>query len=123
MARVKGGYVTRQRRKKIIKQAKGYYGNKSTHFKKAKEQLLKSLTYAYRDRKQCKRNYRRLWIQRINAAVRPYGLSYSRFIAGLKTCDIAINRKMLSELAIHDPKSFALLVEKVQQVQNQPAQV
>ncbi len=113
MARVKGGPSTLARRKKIIKQASGYYGNKSTHFKKSKEQVMKSLVYAYRDRKARKRDFRGLWIQRINAAVRTHGLSYSQFMHGLKLCKIDLNRKMLSELAIQDPQAFAALVAKV----------
>ncbi|AHF57837.1 MULTISPECIES: 50S ribosomal protein L20 [Spiroplasma] len=112
MARVKGGPTTRQRRKKVIKQAKGYFGTKSTHFKKAKEQVMKSLAYAYRDRKQRKRDFRKLWIQRINAATREYDLSYSQFMNGLHKANIEVNRKMLSELAINNPAEFKVLVEE-----------
>lgn len=116
MARVKGGVTTRARRKRVIKQASGYYGTKSTHYKKAKEQVMKSLSYAYRDRKVRKRDFRKLWIQRINSAVRNYDLSYSRFMHGLKVLNIEINRKMLSELAINNPEEFASLVTKVKTV-------
>lgn len=110
--RVKGGTVTRARRKKWLKLAKGYWGHKSIGFKVAKQQVIKSWTYAFRDRKQVKRNFRKLWIARINAAVRPQGLSYSRFMNGLKKSNIEINRKMLSELAIHQPKAFELIVNE-----------
>ncbi len=112
MARVKNTKVTLQRRKKIIKQAKGYFNTKSTSYKKAKEQVMKSLTYAYRDRKQVKREYRKLWIARINAATRLHGLSYSRFMNGLTKSGIDINRKMLSELAINNNDEFKLLIDK-----------
>ena len=111
MARVSNTPSTSKRRKKVIKQAKGYFGAKSKLFKKAKEQVMKSLFYAYRDRKQVKRDYRKLWIARINAATRQYGLSYSRFIDGLNKADIKVNRKMLSEIAIHNEKEFKLLVD------------
>lgn len=111
MARVKGGIVSRQRRKKVLKQTKGYYGAKSTLFRTAKEQLMNSLAYAYRDRKVNKRNFRKLWITRINAAVREHDMSYSRFMNGLKKAEIDINRKMLSEIAISQPEQFAKLVE------------
>ena len=109
--RVKGGIVTRRRRKKWLKLAKGYWGHKSIGFKVAKQQVVKSWTYAFRDRKQVKRNFRKLWIARINAAVRPLGLTYSRFIEGPKKAKIEINRKMLSELAIHNPDVFSKIVE------------
>ena len=108
--RVKGGVVTRQRRKKWLKLAKGYWGHKSIGFKVAKQQVVKGWTYAFRDRKQVKRNFRKLWIARINAAVRPEGISYSRFINGLKKANIEINRKMLSELAIHNQDIFKKIV-------------
>ncbi|EFF41127.1 50S ribosomal protein L20 [Mycoplasmopsis alligatoris] len=111
MARVKGGTVTRARRKKWLKLAKGYFGHKSVGYKVAKQAVVKSWTYAFRDRKQVKRNFRKLWIARINAATRAAGMSYSRFINGLKKANILINRKMLSELAINEPKTFATLVE------------
>lgn len=97
MPRVKGGTVTRKRRKKIIKLSKGYYGSKHTLFKTAKEQVMKSYTYAYRDRRQKKRDFRRLWIARINAAARINGMSYSTLIHGLKLAGIEMNRKMLAD--------------------------
>ena len=111
--RVKGGIVTHRRRKKWLKLAKGYWGHKSIGFKVAKQQVVKSWTYAFRDRKQVKRNFRKLWIARINAAVRNNGLTYSRFINGLKKANIDINRKMLSELAIQNPDVFQKIVDKV----------
>ena len=111
MARVKGAMMTRKRRNKTLKLAKGYWGSKSKHFKMAKQQLKKSGVYAYRDRKQKKRDYRQLWIARISAAVKPYGINYSRFMNGLKKAGIVMNRKSLSELAIHDAEAFAALVE------------
>lgn len=114
MARVKGGTVTRTRRKKWIKLAKGYFGHKSVGYKVAKQAVVKSWTYAFRDRKQVKRNFRKLWIARINAAVRPHGLSYSQFINGLKKAEVLINRKMLSELAINQPQTFEKLIKLVQ---------
>lgn len=113
MARVKGGYTTNHRRKKVLKQAKGYYGSKSTLYRTANEQVMNSLAYAYRDRKNRKRDFRKLWITRINAAVRAEGLSYSTFISGLKKAGIELNRKTLSELAINNPNEFKKLVEKV----------
>ncbi len=113
MARVKGAMHTRKRRKKILKLAKGYRGAKSKLFKTANQAVMKSLTYAYRDRKQKKRNFRQLWIARINAAARANGISYSRFMNGLKNNGIEINRKMLAEIAVADPAAFAKLVEKV----------
>ncbi|TQC54226.1 50S ribosomal protein L20 [Mycoplasmopsis mucosicanis] len=109
--RVKGGTVTRARRKKWLKLAKGYFGHKSIGYKVAKQAVVKSWTYAFRDRKQVKRNFRKLWIARINAAVRAQGVNYSQFINGLKKANVSINRKMLSELAINEPKVFASLVE------------
>ena len=111
MSRVKRGMRTRARHHKILKQAKGYFGHKSKLFKVANQQVLKSGNYAFRDRKLKKRDFRRLWIARINAAARMNGLSYSRLMNGLKIAGIDINRKMLSEIAIHDPKAFAVLVE------------
>ena len=110
MARVKNGAVTKARRKKILKEAKGYFGSKHRLFKTAKEQVMHSRTYAYRDRKQNKRNFRKLWIVRINAACRDNDISYSRFINGLTKAGITINRKMLSEIAIDSPKAFTDLV-------------
>lgn len=111
MARVKGGTVTRARRKRILKRAKGYFGSKHLLFKTAKEQVMHSLRYAYIDRRNIKRDFRRLWIRRINAACRMNDISYSKFMHGLKLANINVNRKMLSELAIHDPKAFTTLVE------------
>ncbi len=113
MARIKGAVRTRARRKKILKLAKGYRGAKSKLFKTANQAVMKSLVYAYRDRKQKKRDFRQLWIARINAAARMNGISYSRFMNGLKKNGIEINRKMLSEIAISDPAAFTALVEKV----------
>ncbi len=110
MARATNTVATHRRRKKMIKRAKGYFGTKSTSFKKAKEQVMKSGFYAYRDRKQVKRDYRKLWIARINASCRHYDTTYSRFISGLKKSEIEINRKMLSELAIHNKKEFENLI-------------
>lgn len=112
MPRVKGGTVTRARRKKVLKLAKGYYGSKHTLFKVAKQQVMKSGQYAFRDRRQTKRNFRKLWITRINAAARMNGLSYSRLMNGLKVAGIEVNRKMLSEIAIHDAAAFAQLCEQ-----------
>ena len=113
MARVKGAMHTRKRRKKILKLAKGYRGAKSKLYKTANQAVMKSLVYAYRDRKQKKRNFRQLWIARINAATRMNGMSYSQFMNGLKKNGIEINRKMLAEIADTDPAAFAKLVEKV----------
>ncbi|MFC7442882.1 50S ribosomal protein L20 [Laceyella putida] len=107
MARVKGGTVTRARRKKVLKLARGYFGSKHRLFKTAKQQVMKSLMYAYRDRRQRKRDFRRLWITRINAAARLNGLSYNKFMHGLKVAGVDINRKMLAELAVTDAKAFA----------------
>ena len=111
MARIKGAMMTRKRRKKVLKLAKGYFGSKSKHFKMAKQQVMKGGNYAFAGRKQKKRDYRRLWITRINAACRANGTSSSAFMNGLKKSGIELNRKMLSEMAIHDEKSFAALVE------------
>ena len=111
MARVKGGTVTRARRKKILKAAEGYFGSKHLLFKTAKEQVCHSLRYSYNSRRLLKRDYRKLWIKRINAACRLNGISYSKFMGGLKKANIEINRKMLSEIAIADPKAFTGLVE------------
>ena len=111
MARVKGAMMTRKRRKKVLKLAKGFYGSKSKHFKMAKQQVMKSGNYAFAGRRQKKRDFRRLWIASINAACRPQGINYSSFMNGLKKAGIELNRKMLSEMAIHDPKSFSELVE------------
>jgi large subunit ribosomal protein L20 len=109
MPRVKGGTVTRKRRKRVLKLAKGYYGSKHTLYKVANQQVMKSLNYAFRDRRQKKRDFRKLWITRINAAARMNGLSYSRLMHGLKEAGIDVNRKMLADLAVHDEKAFAEL--------------
>ena len=111
MARVKSGSITKQRHKKILKRAKGYFGSKHRLYKTAKEQLMHSGQYAFRDRKQKKRDFRKLWITRINAACRQNEISYSRFIEGLTKAGVEVNRKMLSEIAINDPKAFAELVK------------
>ena len=111
MARVKGGTVTRARRKKILKAAEGYFGSKHLLFKTAKEQVCHSLRYAYNSRRLIKRDYRKLWIRRINAACRLNDISYSKFMDGLKKSGIVINRKMLSEIAINDPKAFTGLTQ------------
>ena len=110
MARVKNGAVTKARHKKVLKQAKGYFGSKHRLYKSAKEQLMHSGQYAFRDRKGKKREFRKLWITRINAACRENGISYSRFIEGLNKAGVEVNRKMLSEIAINDPKAFTELV-------------
>ncbi len=122
MARVKNGAVTKARHKKVLKQAKGYFGSKHRLYKTAKEQLMHSGQYAFRDRKQKKRDFRKLWITRINAACRANDISYSRFINGLSKAGVEINRKMLSEIAIQDEKAFRDLVEvaKAGEVKNQP---
>ena len=112
MARVKGAMMTRKRRKKTLKLAKGYWGAKSRHFKMAKQAVMKSGNYAFVGRKQKKRQFRNLWITRINNAVRAQGMNYSSFMNGLKKAGIALNRKMLSEIAISDPAAFTSLVEQ-----------
>ena len=111
MARVKGAMMTRKRRNKILKMAKGYFGAKSKHFKMAKEQVMKSLLYAYTGRKLKKRDFRQLWITRINAACKMNGMNYSTFMNGLKKAGIVINRKMLAELAVSDKAAFTQLTE------------
>ncbi len=111
MARVKGGYVAHRHHKKVLKLSRGYFGSKHRIYKTANEQVLKSRAYAYRDRRNKKRDFRKLWITRVNAACNLNGISYSKFMYGLKIEGIEINRKMLSELAIHDEKAFADLVE------------
>ena len=111
MARVKNGAVTKARHKKVLKEAKGYFGSKHRLYKSAKEQLMHSGQYAFRDRKQKKRDFRKLWITRINAACRLNDISYSRFIEGLNKAGVEVNRKMLSEIAINDPKAFSELVK------------
>ena len=109
MARVKGALSTRKRRNKILKLAKGYWGAKSKHFKMANQAVMKSLRYAYIGRKHKKRDYRQLWIMRINAGCKANGMNYSRFMHGLKLSGINLNRKMLSEMAIHEPEAFSQL--------------
>lgn len=111
MPRVKRAVHARKKRKKTMELASGYYGAKSRNYRKAKEQLLKSLSYAYRDRRAKKREFRSLWIQRINAACRLNGISYSRFIAGLKKAEVEIDRKVLADLAVNDAAAFAELVK------------
>lgn len=111
MARVKRAMNSRKKHKKVLKLAKGYYGGKSKLFKTANESVIRALRNAYVGRRLKKRDFRRLWIARINAAARMNGLSYSRFMNGMKVAGIEINRKMLSEIAINDPKAFAELVE------------
>ncbi len=118
MARVKGGTVTRRRRKKYLKLAKGYFGAKSKSYKTAKQAVMKSYTYAYRDRRQKKRDFRRLWITRINAAARMNGMSYSTLINGLKVANIDMNRKMLAELAVNDADAFAAICEQAKAALN-----
>ena len=112
MARVKGAMMTRKRRKKVLKLAKGYFGGKSRLFKTAKQAVMKSGVYAYVGRKQKKRNFRQLWITRISAACRMNDMNYSTFMDGLKKAGVELNRKMLSEIAIADPAAFTSLVEK-----------
>ena len=118
MARVKGGNVAKNRRRKVLKQAKGYFGSKHRLYKTAQEQVFHSGAYAYRDRRQNKRNFRKLWITRINAACRLNNVSYSKFINGLTKAGISINRKMLSEIAINDPASFTELVNTANKALN-----
>mgnify|MGYP000701469015 CR=1 FL=1 len=113
MSRVKGALRTRARHKKILKLAKGYFGAKSKLYRIANQAVMKSLSYAYRDRKQRKRDFRRLWITRINAAARLNGMSYSKFMNGLKKAGITLNRKVLADMAVNDAEGFAQLVAKV----------
>lgn len=112
MARVKGALATRKRRKKVLKLAKGYWGSKSRHFKMAKQAVMKSGNYAYIGRKQKKREFRQLWITRISAACKMNGINYSQFMNGCKKAGITLNRKMLSEIAIHDAAGFTAIVEQ-----------
>jgi len=112
MPRVKRGVVSRQRRKKVLKQAKGYYGARSRTFKVAKQAVIKAGQYAYRDRRQRKRQFRSLWIIRINAEARLHGMSYSRFIAGLKKAAIEVDRRVLADLALNEKAAFAVLAEQ-----------
>src|SRR5574344_1787569 len=115
MTRVKGGTVSKTRRRKVLKLAKGYFGSKHRLYKTAQEQLFHSGNYAFRDRKQNKRNFRKLWITRINAACRENEISYSKFIDGLNKANVVVNRKMLSEVAIDNPKAFTELVNTAKQ--------
>ena len=115
MPRVKGGTVTRRRRNRVLKLAKGYYGAKSKLFKTAKQAVMKSYMYAYRDRRQKKRDFRKLWIARINAAARLNGLSYSKLVHGLKLAGIEMNRKMLADLAVNDAAAFTVLADKAKE--------
>ena len=112
MARVKGAMMTRKRRNKVLKLAKGYWGSKSKHFKMANQAVMKSLTYAYTGRKLKKRDFRSLWITRISAACKMNGMNYSTFMNGLKKSGSTLNRKVLSEIAVHDEAAFAALVEQ-----------
>ncbi len=114
MARVKRGVMVRKRHNKLLRQAKGYRGNRSRNYKVAHEQVMRSLAYAYRHRRTRRRDMRRLWIVRINAAVRQHGLSYSRFINGLKMAGIEMDRKQLADLAVRDAATFSKLVDQVQ---------
>ncbi len=116
MPRVKRGFKARRRRKKVLKLARGYWGARHRCFKQAKETVEKGLCYAFRDRRQKKRLYRRLWIARINAACRLNGLSYSKFMGGLKKAGVDLNRKMLADLAVTDPKAFTAIAEKAKSV-------
>ena len=118
MARVKGAMMTRKRRNATLKLAKGYWGSKSKHFKMAKQAVMKSGNYAFAGRKQKKRTYRTMWIARLSAAVAPYGLNYSKFMNGVKKAGIELNRKSLSEMAIHDTAAFAAIVEKAKAALN-----
>lgn len=118
MARVKGGTVTCARRKRVLKLAKGYFGSKHTLYKTANEQVMHSFKYAFNDRRKLKGNMRKIWIARINAAARMNGLSYSRLMHGLKLANIEINRKMLSEMAIHDAESFTKICEEAKAALN-----
>lgn len=113
MARVKGAVTTRARHKKVLKRAKGYFGAKSIRFRMANQAVMKSLNYAYVGRRLKKRDFRKLWIARINAAARMNGMSYSKFMNGLKKANINVNRKMLAEMAVTDMNAFATLVEQV----------
>ena len=112
MARIKGAMMTKKRRNAVLKAAKGYWGSKSKHFKMAKQAVMKSGNYAYIGRKQKKRNFRQLWITRISAAAKINGMNYSTLMNGLKKSGVVLNRKMLSEIAISDPKGFAAIAEK-----------
>jgi large subunit ribosomal protein L20 len=121
MARIKRSTTARKRRKATLEQAKGYYGNKSRSYRAANEQVMHSLRYAYRDRRARKGEFRRLWIQRINAACREQGTSYSRFIAGLKEAGVEVDRKSLADLAVTEPEAFASLVETAEKARTAAA--
>ncbi len=112
MTRATSGPTTRRRHKKIIKQAKGYYGMRRTSYRRAREAVERALKYAYRDRRQRKRQFRRLWVVRINAAARLHGLTYGQLIHGLKRADVALDRKVLAHLAVHDPEAFGQIAER-----------
>ena len=122
MARVKRGVHKRKHRRKVLEAASGYRGARSRQFKAAKEQLLHSMSYSYRDRRDKKRQFRRLWIARINAAARENGISYNRFIEGLRKAELEVDRKILAELAVNDPATFTSLVE-IAKAQQEPARV
>ena len=115
MARVKRGVIAKARHKKILRQARGYYGARSRTFKVAKQAVIKAGQYAYRDRRQRKRQFRALWVTRINAAARLHGLSYSRLINGLKRADIEVDRKVLADIAVHDPEAFGAIAVAAKQ--------
>ncbi len=121
MARVKRAVHGKKHRRAVLEQAQGYYGNKSRSFRAANEQLMHSLQYAYRDRRARKGDFRQLWIQRINAATRQHGLSYSRFINGLKQAEVDVDRKVLADLAVTDPTAFGRLVEVARAAGDRPA--
>jgi large subunit ribosomal protein L20 len=121
MARVKRAVHGKKHRRAILEQAQGYYGNKSRSYKSANEQVMHSLQYAYRDRRARKGDFRQLWIQRINAAARLHGMSYSRLIAGLRLAEIEVDRKVLADLAVSDPNAFAAIVKLAEQAQEQKA--
>ena len=121
MARVKRSVAARKKRRKVLEQAKGYYGRKSTHYTYAKEQVERSLAYAYRDRKVRKREFRKLWITRINAAARAHGLSYNQFVHGCSKAGIELDRKVLADLAVSDPAAFSAIAEQAKAALSQPA--
>jgi len=123
MARVKRSVHARKKRRKVLEQAKGYYGRKSTHYRYAKEQVEHSLVYAYRDRKNKKRTFRQLWIVRINAAARANGMSYNQFISGLKKAEIELDRKILADLAVSDPAAFGRIAEQARTAEEAVATV
>src|SRR5262245_40426586 len=121
MPRVKRSVHARKKRRKVLEQAKGYWGLKHSSYKRAKEQVDKSLVYAYRDRKAKKRTFRRLWIMRINAAARQNGLSYNQFIAGCRKANIELDRKVLADLAVSDPEAFSVIAEQAKAALDQAA--